>query len=76
MTKNGKDRPRPFRITSVIDVVTYMLWNLYPFSKGREAFHISWTRLKGYPFLNPILSKVQSEQATLILVTPAWQAQS
>ena len=60
---------------------TYMSWKLDPFSKGKDAFQSSWTHMRGYAFppfslVGRVLSKVQRDQATLILITPAWQTQA
>ena len=53
----------------------YISWKLDPFSKGRDAFQISWKYLKGYAFppfslIGRVLRKVQTDQAQLLLVTP------
>ena len=52
-----------------------------PFSKGSDAFQITWAHLKGYAFrpfalIGLFLNKVQKEKATLLLITPSWQTQS
>ena len=56
-------------------------WKLDPYSKGRDAFQMCWTHTKGYAFfsfflIGRVLHKVLIDQATLILITPAWQTQS
>ena len=54
---------------------------LDPYSKGRDALQMCWTHTKGYAFpsfflIGRVLHKVLIDQATLILITPAWQTQS
>ena len=54
----------------------YMLWKLDPFSKVRDAFHVSWNRICAYAFppfalVGRVLQKIQQEQAYIILITPA-----
>ena len=55
-------------------IASYMSWILDTLSKDRDAFQISWAHLNGYAFppfslIGRVLSKVQLEQAILILVT-------
>ena len=62
-------------------VPAYVSWKLDPYSKGRDAFQMRWTHTKGYAFppfslIGRVLHKVLFDQATLILITPAWQTQS
>jgi len=62
-------------------VPSYLSWKVDPFSRGRDAFQHCWTHLKGYAFppfclIGRVLQKVQLDQATLIMITPAWQSQS
>ena len=52
-------------------VPTYISWRLDPFSKGRDAFQITWTNLKGYAFspfslIGRVLNKVQKKKSTLL----------
>ena len=48
----------------------------------RQSFQICWIHKKGYafppfsPICTNVLHKVLIDQATLILITPAWQTQS
>ena len=54
----------------------YMPWKLDPFSKVRDAFHISWNQICPYAFppfalIGRVLQKVQQVQASMILITPA-----
>ena len=51
-------------------------WKLDPFSKGKDAFQITWTYRKGYVFppfalTGRVLNKVQKEKATVLLITAA-----
>ena len=60
---------------------TYISWKLDPYSQGRDAFQISWINKKRYAFapfclIDRVLEKTQSDQATLIVVTPGWKTQS
>ena len=60
---------------------TYISWKLGPYSQGRDAFQISWINKKGYAFapfclIGRVLENTQSDQATLIVVTPGCQTQS
>ena len=59
----------------------YMSWKADPFSLGRDAFQTCWGQGLNYAFppfclIGRILAKVQREQASLILITPAWQSQN
>ena len=62
-------------------VPAYVSWKLDPFSKCRDAFQMCWAHTKGYAFppfslIGRVLHKVLIDQATLSLITPAWQTQS
>ena len=58
----------------------YLAWRPDPFSNGTDAFQLSCRNLKGYIFppfylIGQVLGKVQIQNSTIILRTPAWQAQ-
>ena len=60
---------------------SYISWKLDPLSKGRGAFQISWQHLRGhvlptFSLIGRVLKKVQTDQALILLITPAWQSQS
>jgi len=62
-------------------VPRYMSWKLDPYSQGRDAFQIMWKHLEAYAFppfslIPRVLQKVQLEQASIMLITPAWQTQA
>ena len=62
-------------------VPAYLSCKLDPYSKGRDAFHISWTHRQSYAFppfflIGLVLNKVEIDQATLISITPMWHARS
>ena len=59
----------------------YIFWKLDPFNKGRKAFQSSWKYQQGHAFLpfsliGRVLSKVQTDQVQILLVTPTMQSQS
>ena len=58
---------------------SFFSWTVDPFSKGRDAFQVSREHRKGNAFpsfsLISRVLKVLTDQATLILITPAWQTQ-
>ena len=61
-------------------VPAYLAWKLDKFSKGTDAFQLSSRNLNGYAFpsfcfIGRVLRKDQVENATIILITQAWQAQ-
>ena len=57
----------------------FFSWKLDSFREGSNAFQVSREHRKGYAFppfsLIGRVLKVLTDQATLILITPAWQAQ-
>ena len=62
-------------------ILRYMSWKLDPFSQGQDAFQISWKHLNAYAFppfvlIPRVLRKVQVEQASMLIITPAWQTQA
>ena len=61
-------------------IPAYLAWKLDKFSKGTDAFQLSSRNLNGYVFppfcfIGRVLRKDQVENATIILITQAWQAQ-
>lgn len=62
-------------------VPIYYAWKLDLYSKGQDAFQASLSHLRLYAFppfslIGRVLWKVRSDQATMLLITPAWQTQS
>jgi len=58
-----------------------MSWKLDLYSQGRDAFQILWKQLEAYAFppfslIPRVLQKVQLEQASIMLITLAWQTQA
>ena len=62
-------------------VPSYFSWRIDPYSKGQDAFQQNWKYLNGYAFppfalIGRVLRKLESEQARVLLITPAWQSQA
>ena len=79
--QSGASRHGSFASKISHQVPTYVSWKLDQFNKGRDAFQITWTHLKGYAFppfasIGRVLNKVQKEKAISLLITTAWQTQS
>ena len=60
-------------------VPAYLPWKPDPFSKGMDPFQLTSRYLKGYVFspfclIGQVLRKVQVENTTISLITPAYQA--
>jgi len=67
------------RLTNQVPL--YFSWKLDPYSQGQDALQTSWSQVRGYAFppfslIGRVLWKVRSDQATIILITPAWQTQA
>jgi hypothetical protein len=59
----------------------YVSWKPDPHAMTVDAFSLSWSNLKAYAFppfslIGKCLAKIAKDQATLILITPAWQMQT
>ena len=59
-------------------MIPYFSWNPDPLAKCIDAFHVNWQNIFGYcfPIIGKILHKVESEEATICLVCPAWRSQA
>ena len=62
-------------------VPLYFSWKIDPYSRGQDALQTCWTHLRGYAFppfslISRVLWKVRQEEATILLITPAWQTQA
>ena len=58
----------------------YISWKIGPFSQGRDAFQISWSRKFVYAFpafalIGSVLQKVNQDQCLMLIITPAWPGQ-
>lgn len=61
-------------------LTNFVCWLPQPGAIATDAMSISWTRLRGYAFppfglIGGCLSKVRSDQARLVLITPYWPSQ-
>ena len=59
----------------------YVSWKPDPQAVGTDAFQFNWTHLLTYAFppfklIGRTLSKLQSHQSDMIIVTPIWRSQS
>ena len=59
----------------------YFSWNPDPLAKCINAFHVNWQNIFGYCFppfsiIGKVLHKVESEEATICLICPAWRSQA
>jgi len=59
----------------------YVSWRPDPGATAVDAFSIKWNQTLAYAFppfnmINQTLAKTRKEKATIILITPVWQAQS
>ena len=58
----------------------YVSWRPDPGAWKTNALHLSWKKMKDYAFppfvmIARVLAKVHRDKATLVLITPLWQAQ-
>ena len=58
----------------------YFIWQPDPYAKATDAFLHDWSQMKG--FANPpwglirrVLSEVQNQETSLVLVAPVWKSQ-
>ena len=70
----------PFAFRVSYQVPTHVLWKRDPYSIGMDVFQMCWTHKKRMCFppfslKGRVLHKVLINQATLILITPAYQTQ-
>ena len=83
--KKINDKLGPFEVDLFASRLNYQMipffsWNPDPLAKFINAFHINWQHIYGYcfppfPVIGKVLQKVESEQATICLICPAWQSQ-
>ena len=58
----------------------YASWRPDPEAMACDAFSLDWSQMKGYAnppwnLIGKVLSQVQSQQTSLVIVTPLWKSQ-
>ena len=73
-------RSGPFCLTSDAQCPTFFSWQPDPYAVATGAFLQDWSQIRGYAnppwgLIGRVLSKVQRDQAQIVLVAPVWKTQ-